>query len=188
VALGSRILAAPVALALALATTSACSGTPEENPAPPRPKYRMTIANADVGEQLTITAGVHRCLSGTSFVVRDADLPVGGLLVLAREPVEVWYPVLVTLTGSVVMFRYADFAPAALGPSVLYGKFEGRKAIRADEVRVWADATEPSNGSEPSPLEEGVCGPRTSGRCHEKPTISPSRVTSSTHSSTRRSC
>ena len=162
-ALGSRIRTAPVALALALATTSACSGGPEEQPAPPRPKYRMTIANAEVGERLTITAGVHRCLSGTSFVVRDADLPVDGLLVVTREPVEVWYPVLVTLTGSVVMFRYADFAPATLGPSVLYDTFEGRKAIRADEVRVLADATEPSTASEQSPLEAGDCGLRASG-------------------------
>jgi hypothetical protein len=163
VALGSRIRTAPVALALVVATTSACSGGPEEKPAPAGPKYRMTIANADVGARLTITAGVHRCLSGSSFVVRDADLPIGGLLVLAREPVEVWYPVLVTVTGSVVVFRYADFAPATLGPSVLYGKFQGRKAIRADEVRVWADATQPSTASEQAVLDAGECGPRASG-------------------------
>jgi hypothetical protein len=100
-----------------------------------------------------------------SFVVRDADLPIDGLLVLTREPVEVWYPVLVTLTGSVVMFRYADFADVTLGPSVRYGAFEGRKAIRADEVRVWADDdSRPSAAREQSPLEAGGCGPRTNGR------------------------
>jgi hypothetical protein len=163
VALGLRIRTAPVALALALATTSACSGGPEGEPAPARPKYRMTIANSDVGERLTITAGVHRCLSGTSFIVRDVDLPVGGLLVVASEPVQIWYPVLVTVTGAVVVFRYANFADVLQGPGRLYEQFEGRKELLADDVHVWADAAQPSVASEPSTLKAGDCGLGASG-------------------------
>jgi hypothetical protein len=157
-----RSYAAPIALALVLATASACSGGPEDEPEPVRPDYRTTIARSELGDRLTVTAGVERCLSRTSFVVRDADLPANGLLIVVHTPVAVWYPVLVTVTGTVMLFRYGDFTEIRLGGRASYAAFDGNKAILAEKIRVWSDhtdpATDPATDSDPSTPATDGCG------------------------------
>lgn len=131
-------------LAMTLAATAACTATkPEPQPRPVLD--RDTIAAAELGERLTITARVVQTIDSTSFVVQDADLPAGGLLVVAREPVDVRPPVLVTVRGAVRTFHYADHADAGLGPRPLYETFEGRRAVMAERVMVWSGAAPPAS-------------------------------------------
>jgi hypothetical protein len=77
-------------------------------------------------------------LGARSFVVQDADLPTGGLLVVARTAVDVRPPILVTVRGTVRTFRYETHAGDGLGPRSLYATFESQRAVIADGVTVWA--------------------------------------------------
>jgi hypothetical protein len=131
-------------LALTLAATAACTA---DKPEPqPRPVVdRDTIAAAELGERLTITARVVRTLDSTAFVVQDVDLPTGGLLVVARDSVDVRPPILVSVRGTVRTFHYADHANAGLGPRTLYEAFEGQRAVMADRVTVWSGAAPPTS-------------------------------------------
>ena len=130
-------------LAVTLASTAACTAR-EPEPQPRPVPDRDTIAAAELGERLTITARVVQTLDSISFVVQDADLPAGGLLVVAREPVDVQPPVLVTVRGAVRSFHYADHANAGLGPRPLYETFEGRRVIMAERVTVWSGSAPPA--------------------------------------------
>jgi hypothetical protein len=127
-----------VAIALVVLVTAAgCVRPARDDPDPPR-RDADTIADAAIGQRLTITAGVDRRLSDRSFIVRDADLPDDGLLVVTLAPTHVWYPVLVTVTGTVRMFHPADFAWLRLSERSRYTAFDARKVLLADEVKVWA--------------------------------------------------
>ena len=127
-----------------LFAAAGCSDSGREDPDPPR-RDRDTIADAAIGERLTITASVDRRLSDRSFVISDADLPDDGLLVLTRTPTRVWYPVLITVTGTVTMFHLADFGWLRLGERSRHTAFDGRKVLLADEIRVWAPIASPSS-------------------------------------------
>jgi hypothetical protein len=55
----------------------------------------------------------------------------------------------VTVTGTVTVFHLADFTDSRLGDPGRYTAFEGRRAILADDVRVWAPDMPPSSTRSP---------------------------------------
>ncbi len=128
-------LAAWCLVLLACLSALACSSPDEAAPEPSqRPPPLGTIAASEVGDRLILTASVTDVPSARSFVVRDADLPEEGLLVLGEAAVRV--PVLVTVEGTVQRFAFELFRDRyGLTDPAAYRRFEGRKILVADEVR-----------------------------------------------------
>ncbi|MDG4752653.1 hypothetical protein O7630_17055 [Micromonospora sp. WMMD718] len=125
---------------MALLVTGCASRASEPQPTPePTPTVRLgTVARAEVGVRLTVTATVDHVVAGAAFVVRDVDLTNGTLLVLSTDPAVMEPPQLVTVSGIVVDFSYRDLSDRYdLGPSGPYRDFEGGRALAADEVTVW---------------------------------------------------
>lgn len=136
------------ALGVALTVTTACTtDEPRREPEPPRVD-RDTIAAADLGDRLTITARVVERLDDRSFVVQDVDLPVGGLLVVGRTATEVRPPILVTVRGAVGIFHYDTHSDGGLGPRSRYERFEGLRAVVATSVTVWGEPVASVAGSD----------------------------------------
>ena len=124
---------------LACVSVFACTSSVEEvAPEPSRepPAPVDTIAASEVGDRLTVTASVTEVPPGRAFVVRDADLPGEGLLVLGDAEVRV--PVLVTVEGTVELFAFDRFRDRyELSDAASYRRFEDRKVLVADEARSW---------------------------------------------------
>ncbi|PGH45386.1 hypothetical protein GA0070622_2942 [Micromonospora sediminicola] len=129
------------ALSTAVLLATGCAGEPE----PPRPSPEPTstvrlgtVARAEVGARLTVTATVDRVITGTAFVVRDVDFTDGTLLVLSVDPASAEPPQLVTVSGTVVDFSYRDLSDRyRLGPAGAYREFEGGRALAAEQVNGW---------------------------------------------------
>jgi len=136
---GCRLLV-PLVLALMVVTSCSAFDRPDApEPAPPSSLPRNTMDIASVGMTITVTATVAAVLTPTSFVVRDADLPLEGLLVLSAAVPGLRPSDLVTIDGEVVLFRFADLAAAhGLAAEAPYTAFEGEKAVEARDVRSWA--------------------------------------------------
>lgn len=134
-----RISAATAAALVALLVTSGCGR--DRVTAPPRPvdtSPPSTIARAQVGDRLIVTAAVEQIVDDAAIVVRDVDLTGGTLLVLTTEAGEASPPELVTVEGIVVLFSYRDLAGRhRLGDPDGYGAFEGQKALAAVRVTLW---------------------------------------------------
>jgi hypothetical protein len=93
-----------------------------------------TIAASEVGSRLVVTASVVAAPPGRAFVVRDADMPEQGLLVLGQTDVAA--SGLVTVEGTVDLFRFEVFSDRyELTDPAPYRRFEGRKVLVADTVR-----------------------------------------------------
>ncbi|MER7459265.1 hypothetical protein [Micromonospora sp. NPDC126480] len=133
-----RRVAVVAGLAAAL-LSGGCTREPE--PEPPRPASTSppsTLARAEVGDRLTVTAAVERIIDDGAIVVRDVDLTDGSLLVLTRQAVEARPPQLVTVEGTVVRFVYGDLAgERGLGDPETYRAFDGQKALAAGRITVW---------------------------------------------------
>ncbi|MFY1594802.1 hypothetical protein [Micromonospora sp. WMMD737] len=96
-----------------------------------------TVARAEVGDRLTVTAAVDRVITDTAFVVRDADLTDGTLLVLTTGASVPAPPQLVTVRGTVVRFSHRDLSDRyRLGSPGPYRAFEGGRALVAQELTV----------------------------------------------------
>lgn len=117
-----------------------CTSRPAPRPTPePTSTVRLgTVARAEVGERLTVTAAVERVITDAAFVVRDADLTDGALLVLSPASPGPEPPQLVTVRGTVIQFSYRELDDRyRLGPGGPYRTFEGKRALVAAEVTVW---------------------------------------------------
>ncbi|MEU4366616.1 hypothetical protein [Micromonospora chersina] len=85
-----------------------------------------------------MTATVERVITDTAFVVRDADLTDGALLVLSPASPAPEPPQLVTVRGTVIQFSHRDLDDRyRLGSGGPYRTFEGKHALVAAEVTVW---------------------------------------------------
>jgi hypothetical protein len=103
---------------------------------PSRTPPPSTMERVEPGDHLTVTAGVATVFSDHVFVVRDVDLPEQGLLVLSPVPTQLEPPDLVTATGVIRLFRYAELkGPFWLGDPAPYRPFEERKVLLATDVR-----------------------------------------------------
>jgi hypothetical protein len=99
-----------------------------------------TIDGASVGMRLTVTATVATSITPTSFVVKDADLPPEGLLVLDASATAVRPSDLVTVDGTVVLFDFTGVAGRhELTDATSYAHFDGGKVLEARTVRSWAE-------------------------------------------------
>ncbi|MEW2441222.1 hypothetical protein [Micromonospora marina] len=129
------------ALTAAAMLVTGCARQPRDPQPPPEltPTVRLgTVARAEVGARLTVTATVDRVVTGTAFVVRDVDFTDGKLLVLSAGKATAEPPQLVTVVGTVVDFSYRDLSGRyELGPSDAYRDFEGGRALVAEDVTVW---------------------------------------------------
>lgn len=140
---GRRVPRRPALTALLLVPllVTGCTG-PEPEPEPslePSPTSSLgTVAKAEVGDRLTVTAAVERIITDTAFVVRDADLTGGTLLVLSAGTSPPAPPQLVTVEGTVIRFSHRELTDRyRLGPPGAYRDFEGGPAVTAETVRVW---------------------------------------------------
>lgn len=135
-----RRVAINAGLVLAALPSAGCTWDPAPQPSP-RPASTSpssTMARAEIGDRLTVTAAVERVVDDAAFVVWDVDLADDSLLVLTRQVVEAAPPQLVTVEGTVVRFSYRDLlGRPGLGDPDAYRSFEGRKALAADQVTVW---------------------------------------------------
>lgn len=110
---------------------------PRPSPAPLPTTRPGTVARAEVGDRLTVTAAVDRVITDTAFVVRDADLTDGTLLVLTAGPSAPAPPQLVTVRGTVIRFAHRDLSDRyRLGSPGPYRAFEGGRALVAQELTV----------------------------------------------------
>jgi hypothetical protein len=122
--------------ALIIAVWAAPQKVPDANPTDATPIG--TMARAQPGDRLVITAGVVRVLSTDAFIVNDADLPPQGLLVLSPAvPNGVRQTALVRLDGVVTFFRSSEFPHLSLGDSALLRPYEDEKALIADQITLW---------------------------------------------------
>ncbi|WBB81259.1 hypothetical protein O7606_07745 [Micromonospora sp. WMMD882] len=131
---------ASVALAAITLFVAGCASRPDPPPTPePTSTFRLgTVARAEVGTPLTVTAAVDRVITKSVFVVRDVDLTGGTLLVLSAEPITVEPPQLATVRGTVIDFSRRELSDRyQLGYSEAYREFEGGRALAAEEVTVW---------------------------------------------------
>lgn len=126
-------------LVLICLMVTACTSSTHRDDSRPEPTRGPTVnsfAARQIGEQLTLTAGVEKMLETHAFVVQDVNLPVRGLLVLGDPPRELRAPDLVTVRGIVERFEFQRFAePYALRDKALYTPFEGQKMIIADMIK-----------------------------------------------------
>ena len=108
--------------------------TPE--PEPTRSAVLDTVAATEPGERLVLTAGVVTVLADRAFVVRDADLPENGLLVLTTARTDLGAPDLVSVDGTIRQFSFESFkVPFGLSDPLPFQLYEGRKALVADKVQ-----------------------------------------------------
>jgi hypothetical protein len=129
-----------VVLLMCLIFATGCTSltNPDEPDPTPTPKLD-TVAAAGIGERLVVTASVADVLAGHAFVVQDVDLADQGLLVLGRAPADLAPTDLVTVGGTVELFTIAHFGPRYhLTDPARYQRFDGHKALVADQVRSWA--------------------------------------------------
>ncbi|MEW2386094.1 hypothetical protein AB0873_28945 [Micromonospora sp. NPDC047707] len=136
-----RVCPALAALTAVALSTAGCTDPPAA-PAPspePAPTTRPgTVARAQVGDRLTVTATVDRIITDTAFVIRDVDLTDGTLLVLSAGASAPAPPHLVTVQGTVIRFAHGDLADRyALGPSGPYQAFKGGPALVAQALTAW---------------------------------------------------
>jgi hypothetical protein len=113
----------------------------EKNPAPePHPTTVVdTVTRHKVGDRFVVTAAVVRVPAARAFIVADADLPAGGLLVLGGHPDGLRETDLVTADGTIELFAFDRFkARYELADQRPYAPFEGHKILVADSVRSWA--------------------------------------------------
>jgi hypothetical protein len=123
-----------VCLALVGCDTPRRDEIPE--PDPTHSEVLDTIAATDPGERLVLTASVTSVLAHRAFVVRDADLPQNGLLVLTTARTELQAPDLVSVDGTVRHFTFESFkAPFGLPDPIPFRPFEGRKVLVAATVQ-----------------------------------------------------
>jgi hypothetical protein len=136
-----RARPALAALPAVVLLVAGCTDPPPEAPPRPEPvstRPTGTVARAEVGDRLTVTASVERVITDTAFVVRDVDLTDGTLLVLSTARPAPAPPQLVTVEGTVIRFSHPEFADRyRLGPPGPYRAFEGRQALVAEELRSW---------------------------------------------------
>ncbi|MBU8861528.1 MULTISPECIES: hypothetical protein [unclassified Micromonospora] len=133
-----RALAALSAATMLVAGCARQPRDPQPSPEPTSTVRLGTVARAEAGSRLTVTATVDRVITGTAFVVRDVDFTDGTLLVLSAGPDIPEPPQLVTVVGTVVDFSYRDLSGRyELGPSGPYRDFEGGRALVAGDVTVW---------------------------------------------------
>ncbi|RBJ11610.1 hypothetical protein DRA43_00300 [Micromonospora provocatoris] len=131
-------LAALSAAAILVTGCDSRSGDPQPTPEPTSTVRLGTVARADAGARLTVTATVDRVITGTAFVVRDVDFTDGRLLVLSAGRTTGEPPQLVTVVGAVIDFSYRDLSDRyQLGPPGAYRDFEGGRALAAEDVTVW---------------------------------------------------
>lgn len=98
-----------------------------------------TIADSEIGDQLTVTAALVTIISARSFVVRDVDLPDRGLLALGHLPDEVRPADLLTMRGVIDTFDFDRLAwTYGLVPDDRYDRFRDVKVLLAHDVRSWA--------------------------------------------------
>jgi hypothetical protein len=98
-----------------------------------------TIADSEIGDQLTVTAVLVTVISERSFIVRDVDLPDQGLLTLGHLPTHAGPPDLLTLRGVIDKFDFDRLAWVyGLLPDDRYEKFRDRRILIAHDVRSWA--------------------------------------------------
>ncbi len=141
------IVVGAMLLAVVVFTQNFLAGCTRATPDPvvtgaSRPK--TTIDRAKLGQHLVTTALVQTILADRAFVVADADLPSAGLLILTPRPGRWTAPVLVKVEGTVVLFRFDDFAGYGLGAPTRYAGFEGKRALRASTVRVFDGSPPPA--------------------------------------------
>ena len=135
---GRHTRAWPVVLLVCLALVGCDTPRQEEipEPGPTRGEVLDTIAATDTGERLVLTASVVSVLADRAFVVRDADLPRDGLLVLTTARTELGAPDLVSVDGTVRQFTFESFrVPFALPEPIPFRSFEGRKVLVAAKVQ-----------------------------------------------------
>ncbi|MEV4544369.1 hypothetical protein [Micromonospora echinaurantiaca] len=135
-----RRAAITAGLILAALSSAGCTWDPAPQPSPRTASTSppSTLARAEIGDRLTVTAAVERVVDDAAFVVWDVDLADDPLLVLTRQVVEAAPPQLVTVEGTVVRFSYRDLVGRpGLGDPDAYRSFEGQKALAADQVTVW---------------------------------------------------
>ncbi|MGN9768346.1 hypothetical protein ACTMS2_24680 [Micromonospora sp. SD12] len=127
----------PAVVLLATGCTSP-PAAPQPSPEPVPTTRAGTVARAEVGDRLTMTAAVDRIITDTAFVVRDEDLTGGTLLVLTTGPSAPAPPQLVTVRGTVIRFSHGDLTVRyRLGSPEPYRAFEGGRALVAQDLKVW---------------------------------------------------
>ncbi|MBQ0906080.1 hypothetical protein [Micromonospora sp. U21] len=134
-----RVRPALAAIPVAVLLAAGCTGAaPQPTPKPVPTTAPGTVARAELGERLTLTASVERIITGAAFVVRDLDLTDGTLLVLSVAASAPAPPQLVTLEGIVIRFSHRELSERYhLGPPGPYQDFEGRRALVARNLTVW---------------------------------------------------
>lgn len=131
----ARIWPAILASLVLLAGCTAPWERHRPEPVPARTSLPTTIERVEPGD-LTVTASVATVFSDHVFTVRDIDLPEQGLLVLSPVPTELEPPDLVTVSGTIRRFQYAELkGPFWLGDPTPYRPFEERKVLLATDVR-----------------------------------------------------
>lgn len=125
-----------LAVCLALPGCDLPWGNETPEPEPTRSAVLDTIAAAEPGERLVVTASVVTVLADRAFVVRDVDLPENGLLVLTTARTAFRAPDLVSVDGVVRQFSFESFkVPFGLSDPLPFQLFEGRKALVAARVQ-----------------------------------------------------
>ncbi|WP_203789820.1 hypothetical protein [Paractinoplanes rishiriensis] len=127
-------------LVILVAATAGCGllGPVEAvEPRPSRPAANDTISRSRLGAELVVTAIVAKPITTETFVVKDADLPKVGLMVLAGDGVDLDVHDLVTVRGRVQLF---DLGRVTLrsrpADTAVYTGFD--RMLVADEVRNWS--------------------------------------------------
>lgn len=142
----NRLPAAAAAM-LSILLVAACTspgrwgGTEPTAPAPTGAAAGApgTIADSEIGDQLTVTAALVTIISERSFVVGDVDLPDRGLLALGPVPDHARPADLLTIRGVIDTFEFNRLAAAhGLVPDDRYDSFLGAKVLVTSDVRSWA--------------------------------------------------
>ncbi|MEU8214014.1 hypothetical protein AB0B85_32970 [Micromonospora sp. NPDC049044] len=110
-----RVRPAAATLSAVVLLAGGCTGepaAPRPSPVPTPTTAPGTVARAEVGDLLTVTASVERVITDGAFVVRDVDLTDGALLVLSTGLTVPAAPQLVTVEGTVIRSPTAT-SPAA---------------------------------------------------------------------------
>ena len=140
-------LSAPAAVLLIFLVMAACTapgrwrGTEPTEPPPTGSTTAplRTIPDSEIGDHLTVTAGLVTIISERSFVVRDVDLPDRGLLALGDLPDDARPADLLTLRGVIDTFDFDRLAGSyGLVPDDRYDQFRGVKILLAHDVHSWA--------------------------------------------------